>query len=265
MNILILFSGGLDSAIMKRYAEVAYPEANVELLYVDLGHDYAYKEKATLTSDVELLELALPSAKNPVGKDGSSSGNIIIPGRNLLLTVVGACLKQPDQVWLGALMGEIHAGSTDKNETFRDKLNDVLAYVFSPFDTIPKVVFPFVDQNWGKLEITQWALANGFTKEQLMHTSSCLSGVEGNCGSCVVCVRRNGIFAQCGFEEKYNEHPITGPNAPLDMYIEMIKGELYPDQECHYDSYRRSEIVPMLKTFFKTDNLNFIMSELTGL
>jgi 7-cyano-7-deazaguanine synthase in queuosine biosynthesis len=253
MNILILYSGGLDSAIMKRYAEVKYPDANIELLYVNLGHDYAFKEMATLDSSVEVMPLTLPSAQNPVGKDGSSSGNIIIPGRNLLLAVVGACLKQPDQVWLGALMGEIHEGSTDKNCTFRDKLNDVLGYVFSPFDTIPKVVFPFVDADMGKLEITQWALANGFTKEQLMSTSSCLTGEPGNCGTCVVCARRWGIFNQLGFDETYNRHPVLAVDAPIEMYMEMVRGEM--GQECHYDAYRRREIVPALMKFFDAADL----------
>ncbi len=264
MRICILYSGGLDSAIMKRYAEVTYPNAEIDLLYVDLGHDYAYKEKAVLPNNVELLPLTLPSAASPVGKTGSNSGNIIIPGRNLLLAVVGACMKQPDQIWLGALMGEIHAGSTDKNTTFRDKLNDVLAYVFSPFANVPQVVFPFVDQNWGKLEITKWALENGFTQDELMSTSSCLSGQEGKCQNCVVCMRRWGIFLQLGFSEEYANPLFSDPEA-VKMCIEMVKGERSSEYNCHYDEFRRREIVPALRIHFGTTDLAYIEEQLIGL
>lgn len=263
-NITILYSGGLDSAIMKRYAEVNDPDAQIDLLYVDLGQDYAYKELAAMSNeDVTIMNFELPSAKNPQGKEGSQSGNIIIPGRNMLLAVIAACVNMPDEIWMGALMGEIHAGSTDKNETFRDKLNDVISYVFSPFEKVPKLVFPFVDAKMGKLGITKWALANGFTPEELMHTSSCLCGVKGKCGTCVVCSRRWGIFKQLGFDEVYNEHPVFSKSAPVKMYIEMMRGEL--GSICHYDEYRREEIVPALRLEFSGKSDQEILEALCAL
>lgn len=263
MNITILFSGGLDSAIMKRYAELKYPEATIDLLYVDLGHDYAYKELATLPESTPIIKFDLPSAKNPQGKEGSNSGNIIIPGRNLLLAIIAACTNMPDEIWMGALMGEIHDGSTDKNIPFRNKLNDVLTYVFSPFEKQPKLVFPFVDDNMGKLEITIWALQNGFSPTQLMETSSCLSGESGRCGTCVVCARRWGIFKQLGFEEKYNSHPVFSKDAPVDMYIEMMNGEL--GKICHYDKFRRDEIVPAVRLLYLGKSDEEILEELCKL
>lgn len=261
MKILILYSGGLDSYIMYLYAKAKYPNATIKAIYYDMGHGYAAKEKETLANFVEVKKIQWMEGKtNSVAKDGSNSGDIIIPGRNLLLATLGACQFMPDQIWLGALMGENHAGSTDKNELFVKLLNQTFDYVFSPFSVRPIIVCPFLDDKMSKLDIIRWALMNGVSNNELKATSSCLSSdmtKTNKCGKCVVCLRRWGIFYQCGFEEECDVHPVLSmSDNNIKMIVEMLKGEIYSDYQCHYDFYRRQEILPALSKYLDKSYLD---------
>jgi 7-cyano-7-deazaguanine synthase in queuosine biosynthesis len=255
LKIGISYSGGLDSFILYRYATIHYPDAEVICKYFDIGQDYAAKEIATLPEWVEVRKIEwLRHGEELAGKEGSKSGNIIIPGRNMVLATMMASLTLADEIWMGALLGETHAGSTDKNYDFINYMNTTLSYVYSPFkEGGIEIKFPLADAGMGKFESVEWALNNGLTPDQLMATSSCLNGENGNCGRCVVCCRRWGIFGQLGFEEKYNVHPMEVPQN-LDMVLEMIKGER--GDECHYDEFRRREIMPFVYAYFDLGNLD---------
>lgn len=244
-KIVILYSGGLDSLIMKRYAEVHNPDVDVICVWYDIGQAYARKEEAVLPSFVIKHKLDwLESDTVLVGKEGSASGNIFIPGRNLVLATAVACNYLPDEVWMGALLGEMHEDSTDKNYKFAVMASNTLTYVLSPFKaTGVKVKFPLADANFNKLRAVEWAVKNGVTVADILKSSSCLSGEAGNCGACVVCFRRWGIFKQLGIVgEIYNVDPLT-VDANLDMVGEMLHGT-------HYDDDRKSEILPALPDLY---------------
>lgn len=253
MKICILYSGGLDSLIMKRYAEVMFPDAEVQLLYYDIGHGYNYKEIEVLPDNVEIKKVDWLNVKDTtVSKDGTNSGNIFIPGRNLVFAVLAACQELPDLIWMGALLGETHHASTDKNFTFIQKINDTLQYVLAPFydeDKTVAVDFPLANAGMGKYEAVEWFLENGGTLEEVTESSSCLYDEEGKCGRCVVCFRRWGIlYDLLGHEEKCNVHPINDMDpANRKCVQEMIRGEM--GEDCHYDKYRRREIIPALLKF----------------
>lgn len=240
MKIVILFSGGLDSLIMKRFAEVNNPNDEVVCIWYDIGQPYADKERNALPDYVEQVKLGF-TMKEYAKADGKSlSGGIFIPGRNLALATLAACTYLPDEIWLGALLGETHASATDKNFKFATDTTDLLSYVLGPFldpaKPTTKIRLPLAEHGLNKLTATAWALDNGISQETLMATSSCLSGEPGNCGQCIVCLRRWGIFKQLGFEEQYNVHPLSVPHN-LEI-IEKLK------QGSNYD--RQVEILPAL-------------------
>lgn len=237
MKITILFSGGLDSLIMKRFAEVNYPHAEVNCVWFDLGQDYVEKERATLPSYVEQIKLGFTLGARGKSDGETLSGNIFIPGRNMVLASIVASLFLPDEIWLGALIGETHDNATDKNFMFLSMFNELAGYVLSPFKQDVELRFPLAGAGLNKLTATKWALEHGFTPEQLMATSSCLSGEPGNCGACMVCLRRWGIFKQLGFEEPYNRHPLTVPEN-----LKIIQGLKESKNED-----RRCEILPALE------------------
>ena len=257
-KVVILYSGGLDSFIMKKLAEAKFPHLDLKLVHFDIGQDYSEKEMNAIKNsgfDVEIRKVEwLSKGQELSGKQENNSGNIFIPGRNMILSSLAASIYMADEVWMGGLKGEDHAGATDKNKTFIDKTNELWSYVYSPFDTVPKLVFPLIEENWGKFEAVKWAFDSGNASvDELKTTSSCLSGEEGNCGHCVVCARRKYIFKQLGFHEDYNKDPLTGEDN-LKMIIEMLETKPgTPDSEVHYDQWRRREIIPGLYLEFGTE------------
>jgi 7-cyano-7-deazaguanine synthase in queuosine biosynthesis len=240
MKIVILYSGGLDSLIMKRYAEVKHPDAEVLCVFYDIGQEYLEKEKAALPDFVIQRKLDwLGAGVSAQSKDGSTSGGIYIPGRNLVLATLVACADLPDQIWMGALLGETVPHGTDKNWEFIERTNETLAYVLSPFHpTGPKIHFPLAEAGFNKLTATAWALTNGVSEQEVLDSSSCLSGESGKCGHCVVCFRRWGIFTQLGLHEDYNVDPLSVPENQKIIY-EMLYGD-------YYDENRKVEILPAL-------------------
>lgn len=249
MHIVILYSGGLDSLIMKKYAEVRHPEDKVDLVWYDIGQEYRDKELDALPEGCEVRTIDwLNDFVLPVAKENTQ--DIMIPGRNLALATLAACQYLPDEIWMGALLGETHAEATDKNWQFLQLLNDTLAYVLKPFGKMPIVRFPLAEDGFSKLDAVKWFLANGGTETEILHSSSCLTytrhGDPKACGQCIVCLRRWGIFSQLGIAEEYVKDPVYDMSEQnKKMVCEMLKGEM--GQECHYDEHRRREIIPALK------------------
>jgi len=194
-HVVILYSGGLDSFSMYQMAIRTNIDI-LDLVYFDIGHDYAWKEIESMhkMGMTQVKVHKIDWSPNTVEKDGSDSGSIIIPGRNAVFAQLAASIYQPDEIWMGALKGEDHAGSTDKNQVFLDVMNAQLGYVHSPFAKVPRVKFPFIEKGWSKLDMVRTMLNGyGISAEVLMQTSSCLSGdTELPCGRCVVCARMNG-------------------------------------------------------------------------
>ena len=259
MNITILYSGGLDSRIMYHMAKVRRPNDNIRCLWFDIGQPYNKKEFNALPEFVEKRKLEwlsrLDESGNWVSDDsvsgikgkGNETGQIYIPGRNAVLITLAACLTLADEVWLGALLGETHENATDKNEEFLHRIQSMLTYTLSPFrpkDNPVKIRYPLAEFGLNKLTSVKWALDHGLPISEILKTSSCLSGEPGNCGKCVVCFRRWGIFKQLGFSEQYNVDPLSVEENKA-IVREMLKGD-----SSYYDQHRRQEILPALPQNF---------------
>jgi len=261
-HVTILYSGGLDSFAMLKLAQ--YKKYSYNLIHYDIGQEYNSKELLAIQSLPEEVQIAkvdwLNVRQTTTGKDGNACGNIMIPGRNMTLASLAASTFLPDEVWMGGLKGEDHKDATDKNKTFVSKVNNLWKYVFSPYERTPKLVFPLVDEGWGKYDIVKWILDNKLaTEKELLNTSSCLSNTkEKNCGHCIVCCRRKFIFADLGINEEYASDPLDNP-ANLKMIIEMLETEDAEDGTVHYDSYRRREILPGLRKTYGIDDTNELL------
>jgi len=247
-KILIMYSGGLDSLIMKHLADTKGYKVNC--LFFDIGQPYVDKELAALPDFVDVRKVDwLKEDQELAGKSdkGSKTGNIFIPGRNLTLAALGASIYTPDEIWMGALQGEMGPNSTDKNRTFLKKANEAFSYVFSPYSENLQIKFPLADMNFGKFEAVEWALSAGLPVESILASSSCLNASESkNCGRCAVCARRKGIFTQLGFSEEYEVDPFEAEEN-RDMIEEMVNGS-------YYDEFRCREIVPALEMLGIKDN-----------
>ena len=248
MNILILYSGGLDSFILYHYAKKQYPDAEVQAVYYRHGQPAMQKELDRLPSWVIQKEMEwLDEHNGPVAmKTKPTEGAIFIPGRNMAFITLAACQFTPDEIWMGSVANEVTAASTDKNQLFVDKMNDILNYVLDPFlENGIKVRIPFVEDGMGKIEAVRWALDHGITKEEILNTPSCYGEDDISCGVCIQCLRRWAIFGLIGMNEEYAKDPVHS-HMMVRTLTNMVKGR--PQSAFYYD-----EILKNMKIYL-TDN-----------
>lgn len=211
MKIVILYSGGLDSFLLYNYAKIEYPDDEVVCLYFRHGADSEESEISRLPNFVQvrtvewLNETIRPLAK----KDDPFAGNIYIPGRNLVFSVLAATQELPDEIWMGTVWDEDNEKATDKNEKFRNETSSLLSYVLSPFLDSVKIRFPFVENSWTKEHCVAWALRNNISKNEIVNTVSCWHHDGQNCGHCKQCFKRKLIFLLTGLTEDYKQDPIN--------------------------------------------------------
>jgi 7-cyano-7-deazaguanine synthase in queuosine biosynthesis len=241
MKTVILYSGGMDSYIMGLLAGAG----NVVKLHYDIGQPYAEWERAALPADVVVRRVEWLTG-GALANNSSGSGAIMIPGRNLALATLAACQECADEVWIGALRGEVHERATDKNFTFAALASCAIGYALKPYLPQVRVRLPLAERGWNKLDAARWALANGGSMAALKATRSCLAETQQPCGGCVVCLRRWGLFRQLGTEERTLEFP---PLSTLGRAVisEMLSGD-------KYDEARRAEVLPAWLDFVGTDN-----------
>lgn len=261
MKICILYSGGLDSLIMRQMAKVEYPEAEVKLIYYQHGADSEIEEINLLPPEVEIRNVDwLTDSHRPVAKkDDPMGGAIYIPGRNMVFATLAACQELPDEIWMGTLYDECNPSATDKNNVFRTGLNETLNYVLSPFIDKVTVRFPFVEKQMTKVDTVRWALANGLSKEDVTASVSCWHYNEAEqkaCGRCKQCFKRFFVMLINGIRETnlmvnpllngqhYVEYYMTKENPNLDEHnvLWMILGAygdhlLRPDESWIVEQY----------------------------
>lgn len=250
-KIVILYSGGLDSFIMRRIAQVTEPNAEIKCIYWDHGQPVAQKEIATLPKDIEVRKVDWLNldGKTTVAQKGRREGAIMIPGRNLVFAVLTACEELPDEIWMGTLHGETHSKGTDKNFVFLEKTEELLNYVIGPFlQTDLTIRFPLAEMELNKSKEVTWALNNGLTQEQLTSTRSCHDGNSNGCGNCIQCFKRWCAFGENKISENYDIHPLLSDFGCKFAY-DMVMCELGKDD--YYEPQTRAEIIPFLKFFYK--------------
>ena len=224
MKISILYSGGLDSFLLYRYAKKNYPNAEISTVYFKHGSISEQKEIESLPSFVKIREVKLLDEDHYLLSKNKkvNKGSIYISGRNLVFTVLLGSLDLPDEIWLGSTWEDDYPNSTDKNEHFRQATSDLLSYVLSPFTKNSiKVRFPIVELNLSKRNLVKYALTNKLaTKNEILKTVSCYNFTQQlPCGECWQCFSRALIFKLENIEsEKCMKDPFTSTN-----YIEKHK------------------------------------------
>lgn len=248
-NIVILYSGGLDSFIMHKLA--SSQNANVKCVYYAHGCDGETQEIKTLPNFVDIRNIDwLNDNITAKEKIGDFAGAIYIPGRNLVFSALAASQELPDEVWMGTQIDEIDESATDKSMTFKKKTSELLSYVLSPFvPTGVKIVFPFVERRWNKVQSVRWAIENGVTQEELISTVSCWHPAEDGtpCGECRQCFKRYFVFGLNGFGEHYKSPPLQS-DASVEMlriYLSIAKTENIVDPDV-------KNVIWMIKTAMKT-------------
>lgn len=224
-KIVILYSGGLDSLLMQRLAKHMHPDAEVTMLFFDYGQESLQAEINALPPGTEVRRLpwlddkitAVPKKSDPY------AGAIYIPGRNLAMATMAACLYLPNEIWLGVLADENNEQATDKNEEFRALANKALNYTLSPFLDKIEVCFPFVEQGWTKTDALRYCFKHNLvTEDEVRATTSCWHNETGTpCGECKQCLKRALVMRNFDIREAHvNSHPLDA-NSPLAPLMEQ--------------------------------------------
>jgi len=200
-NIVILFSGGIDSHCLYELAKRDKDVKNIKLLYYNYGSPVCKTEmqriKNNLGDDKNLVIRNIDWFDNSYdglmsNKTETTKGKIFIPGRNLVFAVLGACQYLPDEIWLGATYYENIPCGTDKNLTFVNYATNTLNYVLEPFLEKPLTIrFPLYEKKWDKTEIVNYMCGLGLD-EIVVKSISCNKPLENGkeCGQCYQCLKK---------------------------------------------------------------------------
>lgn len=235
----IAFSGGLDSYLAACKAQREGRE--FDLVNIDLGVGYNVFERAAiaklgLESKTRFIDMSSLEKSKTLGLDAQ---NIMIPGRNLLITDVLAQLGY-DEIWIPAVRGEFHRGSTDKNILFFVETSELLSRVYGRQIVVTS---PFT--NMGKLAAVKEYMQQCGDAAAILATRSCLSDKPEPCGECTACVRRAGVFHQFGIQEKYAKEPVDS------RYVPALLHEWAFGDDQHFLQDRFDEVLPMLSAYFE--------------
>lgn len=201
-DVSIMYSGGLDSFIAYHFAKSQ--ELDPDLIYVDLGHPYAHKEKRAIERNGLPYKTVNMSDLYPVIEPRMT--NQIIPSRNLLLAVIGGMLN--GRVWVCALDGEQNGKERDKSPKFYDDTTALLTFINDFFQPTTVVETPFSKMT--KADTIRWALDYGVSLDDLTSTISCYHPTHNKCGECLTCYKRYTAFLLAGVEEAgYVVNPLT--------------------------------------------------------
>lgn len=250
-HIVICYSGGLDSLLMKKYAEFNYPDSKITTLFIDHGQEAVEQEMKALPEHVQIKKMDwLGEDIKPVAKKSMPlAGPIYIPGRNMVFAAMAAAFYCPNEIWMGVLFDEDNERATDKNTEFRQKMSATLGHVMSPFVEDCKLVFPFAQMGMTKFDAIAYCFAKGLvTKEELLATTSCWHNTGKPCGKCLQCVKRALIFRNFGIYEEYAGISPLNKNNGFSMklmegYLKTVNPDFEERMMCDLvEAYQNNEI-----------------------
>lgn len=183
MTKVLLYSGGMDSWLIDK---IWKPDVK---LFIDVNTANSREERKRLPKDVIVKELDLSEFED---KDK----NYLLPLRNLFFVELASYYG--DEICLGATGSSTHF---DKNQTFADKAEDVINYLYSEaYDKKVKIVMPF--KGMAKKDILKRYLDEGGDIDLAWNsTFSCYNPHNGKmCGQCTSCKKKIEAFKANGYD-----------------------------------------------------------------
>jgi len=176
---ILMFSGGLDSFIVKRL----YHFANEECLFIRMNTRENQIEEA-------YLDARFPGVKkSDLFLNQFELENKIIPFRNHFLTLVAA--QFANEIWFGFTAGDT---TKDKDYIFKAQMEGLLNYFSLSTDKV-LIQGPFTValpiKNKTKTQVVKdFLYSPETTAQELIDTTSCYAGLEKPCGQCRSCLRK---------------------------------------------------------------------------
>lgn len=199
-NVILLFSGGLDSYIAWYYLN------KPQTVYFSLEHKYDNIER-------QIVKTLIPETiiDNSLFLADQEQEDSFIPLRNIYLMMMAS--KYATTIYLGGVKEDRAIDNTEKAfleiGEFLSKYSGKKIQIISPFRHLMK---------W---EIVKWYLDKGLNVDDLYQSVSCYSGVTNYCGKCKSCFRKwvafkkNNLYLLFENNELVQEYKL---NAKNDMY-----------------------------------------------
>lgn len=181
MARILMYSGGLDSFILKRI----YGFHDEECMFVNIGTNENFMEEGIIRREFPDMNIThLPLFQWELE-------NKIIPFRNSFLALVGA--QSAEEIYFGFTIGDT---TRDKDSVFKAQMEGMLNYFGADERKIGislkeaySIQMPF--KYVSKSNIVAAYLRAGFPYEDLFSKSvSCYEGSQFPCGECRSCIRK---------------------------------------------------------------------------
>jgi hypothetical protein len=180
MDRVLMFSGGLDSFILKEL----HGFKNSECLFVRMGTEENRQEE-------KLLDEYFPGVlKTDMPLASFELSNKIIPFRNHFIALLGAQFST--NVYFAFTAGDT---TRDKDYVFKAQMEGLLNYFAgipekTTFpDEVYEIFMPF--KNHTKVQLVEEYIAAGNDPQRLIeYTKSCYAGKQIDCGICRSCIRK---------------------------------------------------------------------------
>jgi len=209
-KVLVLLSGGMDSAVVLGKVVNAYGAENVVALNMFYGQRHTREIECAKDIakhyDVKLMEMDISSAFAGISsallshssieieddQDKNKVGSTYVPGRNSIFLSIAAGIADSigaEFVYYGAHADD-HSGYPDCTTAFVEKMTEAL---IEGTDNGVRIQAPFV--KYHKSQIVKDGIAIGVPFEM---THSCYRGEYPACGTCPTCQLRLEAFKEAG-------------------------------------------------------------------
>ena len=202
-HLMVLVSGGPDSATTVAEARKVWPTARITPLYLQFGHDQDSGELKALGRLVETYQLETPEVVDMRGVSAVLPGRVLIHsgaaimpfGNALVLTfaLAYAARARIEEIWVGMHADDVRESHEYSREYF-DRIQR-LAYATSR-EFAPRIVTPFIDVD--KVTIFRYGAKLGVDYGS---TWSCIRGTDVHCGKCGACLARQRAFSLAGIHD----------------------------------------------------------------
>lgn len=224
-QVVILFSGGLDSLAALLWAREIYGSKNILALYCDIGHRYAAKEIAAVEKICDKLnqKYKIERRLTLADMEASPEQNAIIAYRNSFFILLAA-MHTPSE---GGIVGiaNVIVGETstwDRRATFNTAMQNLLGFAD------PRKISLIVPHSGKtKTEIVKYIVDDGGT-DLIFDTVGCYSEGEGNCGACNSCFRSYIALVNADIpspERRFKENPLEWEEGIRGYVNRMVSGE----------------------------------------
>jgi len=258
-EIIVPVSGGLDSTICYYIAKMS--GKSVRAFYVDMGQEYAWKEKDALVNlGIDFSVLAdVRSDRTGWNERFSKAWKHILPARNFyILSLLAEQAEGPATLYFGVLDGEIKERlGGDKSKEFLRMLTHDLARMH-PFPVTLELPIQYltkaseIEYFLGLAEVHKLEEFGINNKQEaidlLTKTVTCFDGTAKQCGRCQACLRRYLAFEYNGIKLDDFDVPVMENTKEFQMkYLDAMTLALRDNDFSQYSKIRCEQDLHVLK------------------